>query len=91
MALNIQSLVEQGANVRIEVTAADLKMFGESIAEQAIMAYKCEIAFIGDDGILSSSRGRGRPRSKSNYPSLLGRGEASFNQPKCSHLNRDSH
>ena len=43
MALNIQSLVEQCANVRIEVTAADLKMFGESIAEQAIMAYKHEI------------------------------------------------
>ena len=43
MELNIQSLVEQCANVRIEVTAADLKMFGESIAEQAIMAYKREI------------------------------------------------
>lgn len=43
MALNLQSLVEQGANVRIEVTAADLKMFGESIAEQAIMTYRREI------------------------------------------------
>lgn len=26
MAINLQSLVEQGANVRIEITAADLKM-----------------------------------------------------------------
>lgn len=43
MTINIQSLVEQGANVRIEVTAADLKMFGEEIAERAIMAYMQEI------------------------------------------------
>lgn len=43
MAINLQSLVEQCANVKIEVTAADLKMFGEGIAEQAIMAYRKEI------------------------------------------------
>lgn len=43
MAINLSTLVEQGASVRIEVTATDLKMFGESIAEQAIMAYKREI------------------------------------------------
>lgn len=43
MAINLQSLVEQGANVRIEVTAADLKMFGEGIAERAIMVYRQEI------------------------------------------------
>lgn len=43
MAINLQSLVEQGANVRIEVTAADLKMFGEGIAERAIMAYRQKI------------------------------------------------
>lgn len=49
MALNIQSLVEQCANVKIEVTAADLKMFGESIAEQAIMAYKREIESVRKD------------------------------------------
>ena len=36
MAINLQSLVEQGMSVKIEVTAADLKMFGEGIAEQAI-------------------------------------------------------
>ena len=29
MSVNIESLVEQGVNVKIEVTAADLKMFGE--------------------------------------------------------------
>lgn len=43
MAINIESLVEQGVNVKIEVTAADLKMFGEGIAERAIMAYRQEI------------------------------------------------
>lgn len=43
MAINLQSLVEQGMNIKIEVTAADLKMFGESIAEQAIMAYRKEV------------------------------------------------
>lgn len=43
MAINLQSLVEQGMSVKIEVTAADLKMFGEGIAEQAIMAYRQEI------------------------------------------------
>ena len=40
MSVNIESLVEQGVNVKIEVTAADLKMFGEGIAERAIMAYR---------------------------------------------------
>ena len=43
MAINLQSLVEQGANVRIEITAADLKMFGEGITELAIMVYREEI------------------------------------------------
>lgn len=33
MSVNIESLVEQGVNVKIEVSAADLKMFGEGIAE----------------------------------------------------------
>ena len=36
-------MVEQGANVRIEITAADLKMFGEGITERAIMVYREEI------------------------------------------------
>ena len=43
MAINLQYLVEQGMSVKIEVTAADLKMFGEGIAERAIMAYRQEI------------------------------------------------
>ena len=43
MAINLQSLVERGANVRIEITAADLKMFGEGITERAIMVYREEI------------------------------------------------
>lgn len=43
MSVNIESLVEQGVNVKIEVSAADLKMFGEGIAERAIMAYRQEI------------------------------------------------
>ena len=29
MSVNIESLVEQGVNVKIEITAADLKMFRE--------------------------------------------------------------
>ena len=43
MAINIESLVEQGVNIKIEVTAVDLKMFGEGIAERAISAYRQEI------------------------------------------------
>ena len=43
MAINLQSLVEKGANVRIEITAAYLKMFGEGITERAIMVYREEI------------------------------------------------
>ena len=43
MAINLQSLVEQGANVWIEITAADLKMFVEGITERAIMVYREEI------------------------------------------------
>ena len=42
MSVNIESLVEQGVNVKIEVTAADLKMFGEGLAERASMAYRQE-------------------------------------------------
>lgn len=33
MSVNIESLVEQGVNVKIEVSAADLKMFGEGTPE----------------------------------------------------------
>ena len=43
MAINIESLVEQGVNIKIEVTAVDLKMFGEGIAERTISAYRQEI------------------------------------------------
>ena len=34
--ITIESLVEQGANVKLEVTPADLKMFAESIAESIV-------------------------------------------------------
>lgn len=57
MAINLQSLVEQGANVKIEVTAADLKMFGEGIAEQAIMAYRKEIeSMVPQEGTYYNTR-----------------------------------
>ena len=36
--ITIESLVEQGANVKLEVTPADLKMFAESIVQRTIMA-----------------------------------------------------
>lgn len=34
--ITIESLVEQGANVKLEVTPADLKMFAESIVQRTI-------------------------------------------------------
>lgn len=36
--ITIESLVEQGANIKLEVTPSDLKMFAESIVQRAIMA-----------------------------------------------------
>ena len=36
--ITIENLVEQGANIKIEVTPTDLKMFAESIVQRAIMA-----------------------------------------------------
>ena len=36
--ITIESLVEQGANVKLEVSPADLKMFAESIVQRTIMA-----------------------------------------------------
>lgn len=36
--ITIESLVEQGANVKLEVTPTDLKMFAESIVQRTIMA-----------------------------------------------------
>ena len=40
--ITIESLVEQGANVKLEVTPADLKMFAESIVQRTIMAQQAE-------------------------------------------------
>ncbi len=39
MILTLDSLVEMGANVKLEVTPADLKMFAESVAQRMLMAY----------------------------------------------------
>ena len=36
--ITIESLVEQGANVKLEVTPTDLKMFAESIVQRTIAA-----------------------------------------------------
>lgn len=41
--ITIESLVEQGANVKLEVTPADLKMFAESIVQRTIMAQQEEL------------------------------------------------
>lgn len=36
--ITIESLVDMGANVKLEVTPTDLKMFAESIIQRTIMA-----------------------------------------------------
>lgn len=40
--ITIESLVEQGANVKLEVTPTDLEMFAESIVQRTIMAQQEE-------------------------------------------------
>ena len=37
--ITIENLVEQGANIKIEVTPTDLKMFAESIVQRILVAY----------------------------------------------------
>ncbi len=39
MILTLDSLVEMGANVKLEVTPADLKMFAESVTQRMLIAY----------------------------------------------------
>lgn len=40
--ITIESLVDMGANVRLEVTPTDLKMFAESIIQRTIVAQQEE-------------------------------------------------
>ena len=40
--ITIETLVEQGANVKLEITPSDLKMFAESIVQRTIMAQQEE-------------------------------------------------
>lgn len=40
--ITIENLVEQGANIKLEVTPTDLKMFAESIVQRTIMAQQQE-------------------------------------------------
>ena len=40
--ITIESLVEQGANVKLEITPSDLKMFAESIVQRTILAQQEE-------------------------------------------------
>ena len=40
--ITIESLVDMGANVKLEVTPTDLKMFAESIIQRTIMAQQEE-------------------------------------------------
>ena len=42
--ITIESLVDMGANVRLEVTPTDLKMFAESIIQRTIVAQQEEKA-----------------------------------------------
>ena len=45
--ITIESLVDMGANVRLEVTPTDLKMFAESIIQRTIVAQQEEhVAFV---------------------------------------------
>ena len=41
--ITIESLVEQGANVKLEVTPADLKMFAEAIVQRTMAARQEEL------------------------------------------------
>ena len=43
--ITIESLVDMGANVRLEVTPTDLKMFAESIIQRTIIAPQAELRF----------------------------------------------
>ncbi len=66
MILTLDSLVEMGANVKLEVTSADLKMFAESIAQRMVMTY--------DDGELEQAATAKTARSittRSRYVSYL--------------------
>ena len=40
--ITIETLVEQGANVKLEITPSDLKMFAESILQRTILAQQEE-------------------------------------------------
>ena len=40
--ITIETLVEQGANVKLEITPSDLKMFAESIVKRTILAQQEE-------------------------------------------------
>ena len=40
--ITIETLVEQGANVKLEITPSDLKMFAESIIQRTIVAQQEE-------------------------------------------------
>ncbi len=41
--MNLNLLIEEGANIKLEVSPIDLKMFAESIVQQTIMAHKREL------------------------------------------------
>ena len=40
--ITIETLVEQGANIKLEITPSDLKMFAESIVQRTILAQQEE-------------------------------------------------
>ena len=50
--ITIETLVEQGANVKLEITPSDLKMFAESIVQRTILAQQEEQKAVMQRGYL---------------------------------------
>ena len=50
--ITLDSLVEMGARVKLEISPADLKMFAESVAQRMLVAY--------DDGQIEQATFRTR-------------------------------
>ena len=54
--ITIEILVEQGANVKLEITPSDLKMFAESIVQRTILAQQEEHKAVMQKSISTRSK-----------------------------------
>ena len=54
----IESLVEQGANVKLEVTPADLKMFAEAIVQRTMEELNAEMRRVAEETWLNTRQVR---------------------------------